>query len=216
MSLINNSTLLINVVTGEYPAYLGKVRRDNPNVSLPQEPSEELLSSLGYAVVAKVDRPQGDVVTEGTPVEVDGKYVQVFEVRDFNAEELAQQLESKKQELHAKVNNMRNAELNAGFEHISATGAVFTVQTRLEDRLNLMYLNMVAQQMIAAGDETPQVFRSAENVTQMLTPSELLAMSVEALNHYRNVLGASWTLKDQIDATQSADQLPVIPEKLVA
>lgn len=213
---VTNSTLLINVVTGEYPVYLSKVRRDNPNVSLPQELTEDIIRSLGYEIVTMVARPVGDVVTEGQPEIVDGVYTQTWEVRGYSPEELSQQLDIKKQELNARINNMRATELENGFEHITASGSVFVVQTRLEDRLNLMYLNMAAQQMIAAGDETPQAFRSAENATHMLTPSELLTMSVEALNYYKNVLGACWTLKDQIDAAQSVDQLPAIPEKLAA
>lgn len=216
MNYINGSTQLIKIETGEYPVYISKVRRDNANVSLPIEPSEELLLSLGYAVVNPVARPEGDVVLEGTPQLVDGKYVQVWDVRSFSEEEIAQQLEKKKHDLNRNVMEMRDKELDQGFEHITASGEVFGVQTRLEDRVNMLYLNMNAEKMVATGDETLQEFRSTENITYMLTPSEMVAMTNEALGFYKRILGASWVLKDLISAAKTIAELPVLPAKLAA
>lgn len=216
MNYINGSTQLIKIETGEYPVYISKVRRDNTNVSLPIEPSEELLLSLGYAVVNPVARPEGDVVLEGTPQLVDGKYVQVWDVRSFSEEEIAQQLEKKKYDLNRNVMEMRDKELDQGFEHITASGEVFGVQTRLEDRVNMLYLNMNAEKMVATGDETLQEFRSTENITYMLTPSEMVAMTNEALGFYKRILGASWVLKDLISAANTIAELPVLPAKLAA
>lgn len=214
MSTINGSTQLIKIETGEYPVYLSKVRRDNPNVSLPIEPSEELMLNLGYAVVVQVTRPEGDVVIEGTPQLVEGVYTQQWDVRSFTEEELTQQLDQKKQQLNRSVMQMRDKELEEGFEHITDGGAVFGVQTRLEDRLNMLYLNMSAERMVAAGDTTPQEFRSTENITHLLTPAEMVAMTTEALGFYKRILDASWVLKDLIDAAQSISELPTLPEKL--
>lgn len=215
MSTINGSTQLIDIETGEYPVYLSKVRRDNPNISLPIEPSEELIFSLGYAIVAQVARPEGDIVIEGTPQLIEGVYTQQWDVRSFTEEELSQRLGVKKQELNRSVMQMRDKELEEGFEHITDGGAVFGVQTRLEDRLNMLYLNMSAERMVAAGDTTLQEFRSTENITHLLTPTEMVAMTTEALGFYKRILGASWVLKDLIDAAQSIGELPTLPEKLV-
>lgn len=214
MSTINGSTQLIKIETGEYPVYLSKVRRDNPNVSLPIEPSEELMLNLGYAVVTQVTRPEGDVVVEGTPQLIEGVYTQSWNVRSFTEEELVQQLDQKKQQLNRSVMQMRDKELEEGFEHITDSGAVFGVQTRLEDRLNMLYLNMNAERLVAAGDSTLQEFRSTENITHLLTPNEMVAMTTEALGFYKRILGASWVLKDLIDAAKTVAELPILPEKL--
>lgn len=215
MRVINDSTLLINVATGEYPVYLSKVRQDHPNVSMAIEPREELIRKLGYEIVIEVAKPEGDVVIECPPLLTAGVYFQVYSVRDFTEEELTQQLAGKKNDLSVRINTLRDAELEVGYRYTADNGDSFTVQTRMEDRLNLLYLNISAQQMIAAGYDDPQVFRTGENTTQLLSPDELFRMTDEVLGHYRKVLDASWRLKDRISAAQTTEQLPAVPESLV-
>lgn len=86
--LINSSTRLINVLTNEYPQYTRNLYAQNPTVSFPEEMPEEMAIKFGFHVVNETPKPSGQVVTEGFPQIVDGKYVRAWNVRDFNDEEI--------------------------------------------------------------------------------------------------------------------------------
>lgn len=212
---VTNSTLLINTVTGEYPVYLSKVRRDNPNVSFPQTPSEELIASMGLAVVQPRLRPEGDVVTEGTPELVDGVYHQVWEIRTYNEEELAQLLLEAKNERARRVSDLRDSELAMGLEYLFPDATVGHVQLRAQDQINLHSLRAEAMALEAAGQTEAVIgFRNYENVTKMMTPEQVLEMIAAALVFGKKIYQASWGLKDQIDAATNIDEIPVIPNSL--
>lgn len=212
---VTNSTLLINTVTGEYPVYLSKVRRDNPNVSFPQTPSEELIASMGLAVVQPRLRPEGDVVTEGTPELVDGVYHQVWEIRTYNEEELAQLLLEAKNERARRVSDLRDSELAMGLEYLFPDATVGHVQLRAQDQINLHSLRAEAMALKAAGQTEAVIgFRNYENVTKMMTPEQVLEMIAAALVFGKKIYQASWDLKDQIDAATNIDEIPVIPNSL--
>ena len=84
--------MYINTETLEYPLTLRQVRQAVPNVSLPKEPDDATLNALGFAIVQPVERPAGDVVTEGKPEQrEDGKWYQTWEVRSYTADEIEKQ-----------------------------------------------------------------------------------------------------------------------------
>jgi len=77
----------------KFPYTVGDLRRDNPNISFPKRPSDELLAEWNVHRVTKTDRPTVDHtknVTEGTPVLIDGTWTQVWETTDATAEEIAE------------------------------------------------------------------------------------------------------------------------------
>ncbi|MEL7893525.1 hypothetical protein [Vreelandella neptunia] len=82
--------MYINTETLDYPLTLRQVRRLLPNVALPENPDEATLNALGFATVQPVERPTGDVVTEGQPELVDGTWQQTWNVREFTPEEIEQ------------------------------------------------------------------------------------------------------------------------------
>lgn len=85
---INDYTRLINVNTLKYPVYFPEARRLNPNVSFPALCREDYLAPYGYVPVLDSIPPEGDVVTEITPVLAeDGRFYRTYEVRDYNEEE---------------------------------------------------------------------------------------------------------------------------------
>jgi hypothetical protein len=85
---------LLNLTTNDYPCSLWQVRRDNPNVSFPAEPSDEDLAPFGYANVHPTPRPSYDQRTErieeATPEpDAEGVYQQQWEIRPATAEEIS-------------------------------------------------------------------------------------------------------------------------------
>lgn len=71
---------------------IGQLRKDNPQTSFPKNPSEELLAEWGVFPVKPTQGPSVDYtknVKEGTPVKQGNDWVQVWEVTDATAEEIA-------------------------------------------------------------------------------------------------------------------------------
>jgi hypothetical protein len=75
-----------------YPYSIRQLRRDNPQVSFPRDIPDERLADWGVYRVAKVAHPVYDPETqaleEGQPVQIDGVWTQVWNVRSLTTEEL--------------------------------------------------------------------------------------------------------------------------------
>lgn len=90
--------LIINQVVSTYPYSIGQLRKDNPNVSFPKNPSDTLLASWNVFPVTSVD----PVYNEATQIATENGCVYNEElqrwetgwtVRDKTAEELAAEAE---------------------------------------------------------------------------------------------------------------------------
>jgi hypothetical protein len=83
-----------NQIAEIYPYSIGNLRRDNPNVSFPRNPSEELLASYDVFPVVTQAPPAHDPATQNlnqaTPTLVDGQWLQTWQVTDASAEEIAE------------------------------------------------------------------------------------------------------------------------------
>lgn len=77
-----------------YPYSVSQLMRDNPQTSFPRNPSDALLAEYNVYPVKPTELPEFDPMTqrieEGTPVLQDGEWVQVWDVIDLTAEEIAQ------------------------------------------------------------------------------------------------------------------------------
>lgn len=87
--------LIENNTVKQYPYGIDVLRRDNPQVSFPKNPTDELLASWGVLPVVRVEIPSYDPamqrVEEHAPVLVDGRWIQTWNIRALTTEELAQQ-----------------------------------------------------------------------------------------------------------------------------
>lgn len=213
---VTASTLLINVVTSEYPVSLLKVRQDNPNISFAAEPEDSVLDDLGYSVVHRVDAPAGDVVTEGAPEYVDGAWRQTWVVREFTAEELAAQLQARKSDMTQQIDQLRDATLANGFRFVfSGEAGEQGVQVREQDKINIVASRIIADAFINMGQpETLMDFRTFENNTLRIPATEIVALSNAAFQRVTQVYAAAWVLKDQVAAATTLAELPVLPETL--
>ena len=83
-----------NQIAEIFPYSIGNLRRDNPNVSFPRNPSEELLASYDVFPVVTQAPPEHDPATQNlnqaTPTLVDGQWLQTWEVTDASAEEITE------------------------------------------------------------------------------------------------------------------------------
>ena len=87
----------IKITNGvQEPYSIGKLRRDNKNVSFPKIVPDHILADYGIFEVTTADRPSIDDATQIATVnteatQVDGKWTYEWTVRSKTAEELAQQ-----------------------------------------------------------------------------------------------------------------------------
>jgi hypothetical protein len=94
-----------------YPYSFAALRRDNPQVSFPREPSDEFLAGFDVHAVAAVDQPAYDLtknIVEGTPALVNGVWTQAWAQEDASAEEIAarqQDADDEAARLAAKADN---------------------------------------------------------------------------------------------------------------
>jgi hypothetical protein len=77
-----------------FPYSIGALRRDNPNVSFPRNPSEELLATWNVFPVVSQTPPEHDPITQNlsqdTPTLVDGQWLQTWEITEASAEQIAE------------------------------------------------------------------------------------------------------------------------------
>jgi hypothetical protein len=89
----------IKLTNGQPENYsIGQLRRDNPQVSFPKTIPDAVLADYDVYPLQPTDRPQVDHtknVSEGTPVQQDGEWVQVWDVTDASEEEIAQRTAEK-------------------------------------------------------------------------------------------------------------------------
>lgn len=104
--------LIENGAVKQYPYGIGQLKAANPLTSFPAQANDEMLASYGVQRVFFSTPPtitDTQVLEEGTPVFADGRWTQVWSVRDMTAEEVA----SRNDAQAAAVRADRNAKLSA-------------------------------------------------------------------------------------------------------
>lgn len=210
------NTLFIDLATNQYPVSLYMIieKFKSQNMSFSMTPPRVDIENLGYGIVMPVQRPEGDVVTEGIPELVDGQWEQTWVVRAYNETELAAQLEYAKITANDNIMAVRNADFQVGMKH-TVDDKSFSVQLRTEDQINLLAMYTIGKEMVAAGSEQLEAFRSYENETIMLTPQQTVDMAMAALAAVKAIYKTTWTLKDQVDAAATVADIPVIPTTFI-
>jgi hypothetical protein len=98
--------LILNDAIETYPYSIGRLRKDNPQVSFPRKPSDDLLASYNMFPVARTERPECDPFTqdvaEQTPEKVDGIWTQVWAVVAVSEEEAARRLADAREQVRGR------------------------------------------------------------------------------------------------------------------
>jgi hypothetical protein len=77
----------------KYPYSYNELKLDNPNTSFPKEITDKVLSDWNVYHVKPINKPEVDYtknVTEGTPIEIDGEWVQTWEITQASETEIAE------------------------------------------------------------------------------------------------------------------------------
>ena len=214
MTALIGNEYFIQPSTGKYPLAYTQVKGILSNVLLGTSETVESLQARGFFVVERTDRPEGDVVTEATPVLENGKYKQVWESRPFNAEELERNLNAAKNRALAEVGRKLAAALETGVPFdFGGDYGVLHIQVRDGDRANLTAMRM--RTVVNSGDT--QMFRTQENIiVSGLDDTDVATMTDAADAGYMALLAQAWVLKDQIARAATVAELPAVPEAFVA
>ncbi|QZA71086.1 hypothetical protein AH06_317 [Erwinia phage AH06] len=213
MTTVTNSTPLVRLRDMAYPKYQYDARQDNMNVSWGSTTESEKLLTLPnqYAVVYPVDRPDGDVVTEGTPAQGDdGLYYQHWDVRSYNEDELSANLAVGKDIALQDAKNIISNDLNTGIPFTHGETDYQVVMTA-EERVNLMGLRVVAEKRVNASDETTFKLRTVAGQMVELTPVEVIDVVEHLLELYAAYLGRYWTFKNNVTSATLIADVPVVP-----
>ena len=85
---------------------IGQLRKDNPNVSFPKDIPDSVLAEYDVYPCTLADEPSYNpatqYVTKGTPTEVNGAWVQPYEVNDYTAEEIVERETQEAVDVRAK------------------------------------------------------------------------------------------------------------------
>jgi hypothetical protein len=222
MATVDNSTALVKLgkdgADNVYPVYMSQVRRENPDWSFTDPQDEDLLNTLGYFAVYPVDKPEGDVVTEGQPVFEGGVWQQTWVARAFSEMETSSKLETAKTAASTLIEQRLSEALEVGFPFdFTVDGLTVTehVQLRAEDRTNVAGSGLKADRLHAAGVvDAILPMRTYENNTYMLTPEQMKVLSDQAYDSFLIFKKMAWDLKDAVTAAQTVEALPVVPAQL--
>ena len=213
--IVNSSTPLIrpydrdgNLVM-QWPVYLIDARREWPNVSFSLEQNEENLYDFGYWPLLPGDRPSGDVVTEIAPVLVDGKWVQQYEVRQYDETEIQQQFQEAMATAYAKLDGLLTSTYGLGFNYEKAEGVTHSFSLTSDNQQLMTGLHLLAKQSDAA-----RVFklRTLGNVTVDYTAEEVVALTTALMEYVVKVLEKLWELMDEISVATKVSEIPEIPD----
>jgi hypothetical protein len=217
MTIVNDNTLFIEVETGNYPVTFAMIRElKKANVSFRQNPPVEDIQQFGYEPVADSVIPTGDVVSEGAPALVDGVWTRTWIVRSLDLTEVAAKLTEARAALSQAVDTLRDNDLAYGLRYVFPDGLEGGVQMRNKDLSNLIGIRIEAEGYLAHGiDEESIEFRSLENITRVMKPSDIVKLTDACTAHTKKVYSRSWAIKDAIrDAATLAD-LPTLPATFV-
>lgn len=115
--------LVNNGVPEKYPYSIGMLRKDNPQVSFPANPSVKLLEEYGVFPVVQTQPPVINRIRENlkeeTPQLVDGSWVQTWTVVPASDEEIqARQLEVKQEITSAVQDRLDTFARTRGYDNI--------------------------------------------------------------------------------------------------
>ena len=90
--------MYVKITNGTPETYtIGKLRRDNSNTSFPKSISDAVLASYNVFSLSATTPPAYDHtknISQGTPVQVDGVWTQVWDVSDASSEEISSRTEA--------------------------------------------------------------------------------------------------------------------------
>ena len=211
-TLVYDYTPLIRMTDLAWPIYFPSIRLENPNTGFPYPCKDFILEGYGYAVIFDAPIPEGDVVTEVTPVQgADGKFYRTYSVRDFTPEEAAADLADRKQRIASSLYSIFIQDSNKGITvSFSGTDYSFSMTT---DALNLLQLTRGAAER-GADTATYRIILK-DGVTPPMNKADTIALINTAFNAWNQVLQSYLTILEQTYDATNKQSLPAVPDTFI-
>ena len=100
------------IITNDGPKKytIGQLRQDNSNVSFPKEIPLETLAEYNVYPCTLAEKPDYNnatqYITKGIPVEVNGAWIQPYDIHDYTAEEIIEREQQEATEVREKRNQL--------------------------------------------------------------------------------------------------------------
>lgn len=194
----------------EWPVYLRDAMRAFPNVSFSLEQEEENLVPFGYYPLHQGTVPVGDVVTQITPILIDGKWTRQYESRDYSPEEKAEMLAAARTERLAALDGVLYATYARGFTYEHPTGEVHTYSLSADNQQLLTGLHLLAKE--ETNPDRLFTLRTQDELVVKYKPAEIVDLTKALMEYVIAVLAKLWELRDDVALAETIDELPVVPE----
>jgi hypothetical protein len=211
---VTGSTPLIIVDLSEdqpliWPTNLYEINKYFPNVSFGIPQDEENLVPFNIFPIDPGTPPTGDVVTKITPVLTEGRWVQQYEVRDFNEQELADNLEAARNSALWQLDSVLGNTYDRGFNSPHGEGTdVFSMSSDNRQLITGLYLLASVEQ----DAERKFKLRTVANVTVEYSVDEMKALGKAVMEYVTAVLEKLWAYMDQITSATKIEDLPQVPD----
>lgn len=189
----------------KYPVFIEDARNEYRNVSFSSSQEEEMIAPFGYFPVLDTEVPTGDVVTEGYPKKrKDGKWYRSYDVREFTAEEKAEQLRSAKTEALMRV-DMELDSIQGRTLDIKEGKVTHTFSLSIQGRQVLS-----EHVLLATLDPTLDEFflRTANNINVVYTREQLFDVTKKVVTEVHRLQTLGHNEIDLINMVESIEDMP--------
>lgn len=212
-TLVYDYTPLIRMTDLSWPIYFPAVRAANPNTGFPYPCKDYILEGYGYAVIFESPIPEGDVVTEITPVQgADGKFYRTYSVRDFSEEEAAADLLQRKQTQAASLYNIFSQDNYNGVT-VTFSGNSYTFQMTAD---GINWLQTIKGMAERGADNATYRVNLKDGVTSPLSKTDTVALINTVFNSWGQVLQSYLTVLEETYAATSKENLPAVPDTFIS
>ena len=104
-----------------------------------------------------------------------------------------------------QINEWRQEVFDSGMAY-NFNGVIDIVQTRPEDKINLLGLYLESQILISNGIVEPMEFMPASNNHKLVTPVNMQELTLNAMTHIKNIYKRAWYLKGVVDNSTLTSQ----------
>lgn len=196
---------MIRMSDMRYPVYLSDFKAEYTNVSTGSFVYEEGMAEFGYYPVIDVDIPQGDVVTEGAPVQgEDGKWYKSWNSRDYTEEEIADNLRRQKEQLiYSAKSNFENENMGG----VEVDGSFYSVDS---NSLSL-YHSILSVAELAEDDKLFSLLTYDNKVIEHLR-LDVIELIEEIISVYVESYNNMGTFIKEVNIAKNMEELPSVPE----
>jgi hypothetical protein len=114
-----------------------------------------------------------------------------------------------KEKLYNEINDKRNEKISQGVQYTFPDGLIGTIQTRDQvDERNVQANASAAQSFIMLNQlDINMEFRDAENQNHLMTPQQMLEMTLYVKDYGQSIYKTSWIMKDFVKNSNDINEL---------